>query len=169
MQLMKRNNKKGDKSEPAERALAKPGEWSQGLSRLREEVDQAIERAWRAFENGLLPAMPEIRPWPPMDVSEDEKTVTIRVDVPGMSASDIDVEVSGNQLTVKGKRGEEKTEKDGGVRRHERRTGEFLRSITLPAYADAEKVDARYDTGILTISVPKIVGKGPRRVAVKAE
>jgi HSP20 family protein len=165
MKLMKKHGNKSSKTEPSG-GLARRGEWP--LAHLREEVDRAFERVWHSIEEGRWPSMSDIAPWPAIDVSEDEKVLTLRVDVPGLEAKDIDVEVSGNRLTVEGFREEEATEKNGGVKRHERRTGRFQRSLTLPSYVDADKVDARYDKGILTVTLPKIPGKEPRRVHVKA-
>lgn len=106
--------------------------------------------------------------WPAVDVSEDDHSVTVRCDVPGLDAKDLDVQVSGNLLTVSGWRQDEWSGRKRGVRRQERVSGSFSRTITLPGYVDAGKVDARYDKGTLTVTVPKIPGKGPRRVAVTA-
>jgi HSP20 family protein len=91
------------------------------------------------------------------------------VDVPGINAKDIEVDVSGNLLTVRGSREEEKKSKTGGVWRHERHSGSFLRTVTLPTYVDSAKVEAKYDKGVLTITAPKIPGAGPKRVPVKTE
>lgn len=106
-------------------------------------------------------------PWPAVDVSEDDNAVTVHCDVPGLDAKDLDVRVSGNLLTVSGSRQDEWSDKKGGVRRRERVSGSFSRTITLPAYVDADRVEARYDKGTLTVTVPKIPGKGPRRIAVQ--
>lgn len=106
--------------------------------------------------------------WPAIDISEDENAMTVRCDVPGLDARDLDVQVSDNVLTVSGARGDEWDGNKHGVRRRERISGSFSRTVTLPSYVDGAKVEARYDKGTLTITVPKIPGKGPRRVEVKA-
>ena len=119
------------------------------------------------FGEDVFGDVPDLVPWPAMDVAEDDKGVTLRVDLPGMAAKEVDVEVSGNQLTVRGSREEESKEEKGGYRRHERRTGSFSRTVTLPPYVDTAKVDAKYDKGVLTVTAPKVPGAGPKRVTVK--
>jgi len=138
------------------------------ISRFRRELEDAFDRAfrgfdrdpWRAFEVGL--------PWPPTDVSETDKEISVRLDVPGLSAEDLDVELTGNALTVRGERSEESEKKgNGDVYRHERYSGSFSRTITIPAYADTAKAEAKYDKGVLTVTLPKLPGEGPKRVPVK--
>jgi len=147
-----------------------------GLERFRQEMDRALDRMWR----GGLPApfsfvpeeffAPQLKTWtfwPAIDVAEDDKGVTIRADIPGLEAKDVAVETSGNTLTIRGSREEAKQEKTASVFRQERRFGKFERTITLPAYIDADKVEAKYDKGTLTVTAPRAPGEGPKRVEVK--
>jgi HSP20 family protein len=132
-----------------------------------------VRDPWSAFERmgeqlNALSNLSNLSNWPAVDVSEDDNSVTVRCDVPGLDAKDLDVRVSGNLLTVSGSRRDEWSDKKHGLRRQERLSGSFSRTITLPSYVDAEKVEARYDKGTLTVSVPKVPGKGPRRVKVTA-
>ena len=143
------------------------GDGDRGLSRLHDELESTFERLWREFGRGEFPLMG--RPaaeWPAIDVAEDEKAVTVRADVPGMEAKDLDVEVSGNQLTIRGHREDEWSKTEGGIHRQERRSGSFSRTVSLPAYVDASKIEARYDKGTLTVVAPKTRGQGPKRVQV---
>jgi len=149
-----------DRVAPLDRDL-----WSDPWSLVREP--------WSAFERmgeqlNALSNLSDLPNWPAVDVSEDDHTVTVRCDVTGLDAGDLDVQVSGNLLTVSGSRQDEWSDKKHGLRRQERVSGTFSRTIPLPSYVDAEKVEARYDKGTLTVNVPKIAGKGPRRVTVKA-
>jgi HSP20 family protein len=161
MNIIKKKGKGNGQSAVA----AKPAETQ--ISRFRHELEDAFDRAfrgmerdpWRAFEVGL--------PWPPTDISETDKALTVRLDVPGLSAEDLEVQLSGNTLTVRGERSEEQKEEKGETYRHERYTGSFARTITIPSYADADKADATYDKGVLTITLPKIEGVETKRVAVK--
>jgi HSP20 family protein len=148
-----------------ERGLAKGDEGP--FSTLRRDIDDAFERVWRGLEGRLASVGERLTPWPAIDVAEDDNGVTLRMDVPGMEPRDVEVQVSGNQLTVRGRREEEHKEEKEGWLRHERHSGSFTRSVTLPAYIDAAKVDARYDKGVLTVTAPKIPGEGPKRVQVK--
>lgn len=106
-------------------------------------------------------------PWPAVDVTEDERTLTVRADLPGLEAKDVDIEVSGNLLTLRSSRAQEHKEGDGGRYRHERYAGAFARTISLPPYADAERAEARYDNGVLTVTVPRVPGAAPKRVPVQ--
>ena len=148
-----------------------------GLARRRDEFDKsfdhfdrATERMWRNPWEALagLNGVGDWPAWPAVDVAADDKAVTLRVDVPGLGPEDLDVQVSGNLLTIRGTLQEEWSDNRRGVRRQELRSGIFSRTVTLPDYADATNVEARYDKGILTLTVPKVPGKGPRRVAVTA-
>ena len=134
---------------------------------LQHEIQKAFQSAWDAFASQKLPSFGITPAWPAVDVTEDEKAVTIHADVPGIEAKDLNVEVSGNMLTVSGSREEEHKEEKAGYRRQERTSGSFSRTVTLPTYVDAGKVDAKYADGVLTVTVPKVPGQGPKRVAVK--
>ncbi|MES2788304.1 MAG: Hsp20/alpha crystallin family protein [Planctomycetota bacterium] len=94
---------------------------------------------------------------PSLDVAETEDCVDVTMDVPGMKAENIDIQVAGNHLTISGVRSEEKEEKGNGKSFHhvERHLGHFSRSITLPCDVNAAKVEATYDQGVLKIQLPK--------------
>ncbi len=92
---------------------------------------------------------------PSLDVAETEDAVEVHADLPGMKPEEIDVEVVGDVLRVKGHR-EEKTEtKEKEYHRVERRSGSFSRSIMLPCEVDAGSVEADYADGVLSIRLPK--------------
>ncbi len=103
---------------------------------------------------------------PPVDVYEDEHTVTLKIEVPGIDENDIDVRVENNVLTVHGERKFEKEEKEENFRRVERQYGSFTRTFTLPSTVDAENVSASYDKGILKIALPKKAEAKPKQIKV---
>src|SRR5215472_13054939 len=103
---------------------------------------------------------------PPVDVYEDEHSVTLKIEVPGIDEKDIDVRVENNMLTVHGERKFEKEEKEENFRRVERRYGSFTRSFTLPSTVDGERVSANYDKGILKITLPKKAEAKPKQIKV---
>lgn len=103
---------------------------------------------------------------PPVDVYEDEHSVTLKIEVPGIDEKDIDVRVENNVLTVHGERKFEKEEKEENFRRVERQYGSFTRTFTLPTTVDAEKVSANYDKGILKIALPKKAEAKPKQIKV---
>jgi len=145
--------------------------FDRGLDQLWRDVERdpwsLVRDPWSAFER-MGEQLDAMARWPAVDVSEDDNAVTVHCDVPGLDAKDLDVRVSGNLLTVSGSRQDEWSDKKRGVRRQERVSGSFSRTIPLPDYVDAGKLEARYDKGTLTVTVPKVPGRGPRRVPVTA-
>jgi HSP20 family protein len=103
---------------------------------------------------------------PAVDVYEDEHTVTLKIEVPGIEEKDIDVRLENNTLTVHGERKIEKEEKEQNYRRVERQYGSFTRTFTLPTTVDSEKVSASYDKGVLKISLPKKAEAKPKQIKV---
>jgi HSP20 family protein len=103
---------------------------------------------------------------PPVDVYEDEHSVNLNIEVPGVDEKDIDVRIENNVLTVHGERKFEKEEKQENFRRVERQYGSFTRTFTLPTTVDAEKVAASYDKGILKIALPKKAEAKPKQIKV---
>jgi HSP20 family protein len=103
---------------------------------------------------------------PPVDVYEDEHSVSLKIEVPGIDEKDIDVRIENNVLTVHGERKFEKEEKQENFRRVERQYGSFIRTFTLPTAVDAEKVSATYDKGILKIALPKKAEAKPKQIKV---
>src|SRR5580692_10560379 len=103
---------------------------------------------------------------PPVDIYEDEHTITLKLEVPGIDEKDIDVRIENNTLTVHGERKIEKEEKEENFRRVERQYGSFTRSFTVPTTVDAEKVSANYDKGILKITLAKKAEAKPKQIKV---
>jgi len=135
------------------------------IGRLRDEMENLLERfsgdGGELWPSGVLA--------PPMDFSESEFGLQVRMDLPGVDPKEIDIQVSGNQLTVSGERKEEQEEKGETYHRVERRTGRFSRSVTLPCPVDEDKIDASYRDGVLSISVPKREEAKGRRINVKTD
>jgi HSP20 family protein len=89
------------------------------------------------------------------------------MDLPGIDSKEIDVQVSGNQLTIAGERKEEKVTKNELAHRIERRVGCFSRSFTLPCAVQEDKIEANYQNGVLQITLPKTEEAKSRRIPVK--
>jgi HSP20 family protein len=103
---------------------------------------------------------------PPVDVYEDEHTVSLKIEVPGVDEKDIDVRVENNVLTVRGERKFEKEEKQENFHRIERQYGTFTRSFTLPTTVDTETVSADYKNGVLEIRLNKRAEAKPKQIKV---
>jgi HSP20 family protein len=103
---------------------------------------------------------------PPVDIYEDEHTITLKLEVPGIDEQDIDVRIEGNTLSVHGERKFEEEEKEENFRRVERQYGSFTRSFTLPSSVDPGQVNAHYDKGVLKITLAKKAEAKPKQIKV---
>jgi HSP20 family protein len=103
---------------------------------------------------------------PPVDIYEDEHSITLKLEVPGIDEKDIDVRIEGNTLTVHGQREIEKEEKEENFRRIERQYGSFTRSFTLPSSVDPGQVSAHYDKGVLKVNLAKKAEAKPKQIKV---
>src|ERR1700747_3628275 len=103
---------------------------------------------------------------PPVDIYEDEHTITLKMEVPGIDEKDIDVRIDNNTLTVHGERKIEKEEKEENFLRVERQYGSFTRSFTLPSSVDSGQVSADYNQGVLKINLAKKAEAKPKQIKV---
>lgn len=134
------------------------------LSRLRDEMD----RLWEDFLGERRIFAPSERKWhPSLDVVEIKDKLMVTAEIPGMDAKDIDISISDDVLTIKGKKKQEKEEKEGNCHLLERSYGAFNRSAKLPVAVDTEKVDATYKNGILRIVLSKKEEAKPKEIKVK--
>ncbi|HEX6878830.1 MAG TPA: Hsp20/alpha crystallin family protein [Terriglobales bacterium] len=103
---------------------------------------------------------------PPVDVYEDENSIQVSLEVPGIDEKDIDIRLENNTLTVRGERKFEKEEKEENFHRIERRYGTFTRSFTLPQTVNSEDVQADYEKGVLKIKLAKRAEAKPKQIRV---
>jgi len=135
------------------------------VSRLRREMD----RLWDDFFGpGRRALQPLVEEWvPAMDLSETADKVVVKAEVPGMEPKDIDISLSGDLLTIRGEKKSEREEKKENYHLVERSYGSFSRSVRLPAAVNADKIEARYEKGVLTITCPKKEKVKPKAIDVK--
>jgi HSP20 family protein len=140
---------------------------------LREfaSMQDRMNRMNRLFRESYSPESPEEALTttsfaPPVDIYEDEHTITLKMEVPGIDEKDIDVRLENNTLTVHGERKIEKEEKEENFRRIERQYGSFTRSFTLPSSVDPGQVIANYDKGVLKITLAKKADAKPKQIKV---
>jgi HSP20 family protein len=105
---------------------------------------------------------------PPLDVFETNDKFVVTVELPGIEPDSVDVSVEDSTLTVRGERSFYRDVDENSFHRVERRYGAFARTLTLPQAADAERIEASFDRGVLTIEVPKVEQAKPRKITVKA-
>jgi HSP20 family protein len=139
--------------------------WQQ-LGQLQSEMNQLFDR-WG--ENGGRFLGNLVGAFPPVNVWEDADAVHVEAELPGLNLNDLEIYVTaGNQLTIKGERKQQVPEQ--GIRhREERSSGAFSRVLTLPFPVDADKVNARFENGVLVVNLPKHEAAKPRKITVKAE
>jgi len=137
------------------------------VSRLRNEMDRLWDEYFGAGRRGLQPLE---EAWlPAVDVSESEDKITVKAEIPGLEAKDIDISMSGDTLTIKGEKKTETEEKEENYHVVERSYGSFRRVMKLPAMVDADKVEATYKNGVLTVVLPKKEEVKPKAIEIKAE
>lgn len=106
---------------------------------------------------------------PRVDVTENGKEVRITAELPGVEEKDVEVSLSGDAITIKGEKREEKEEKGEEQYRLERSYGAFRRSFPLPCEVDADKATASFKKGVLTVTLPKTAEAAKsKKIAVKA-
>lgn len=128
-----------------------------------QDLENMIERFWS--ENGDGNGTQLLAP--PLDMVESDDAISLRMDLPGIDAKDIDIQVSGNQITISGERKEENEEQSETYHRIERRTGRFARAVMLPCAVQEDKVEARYLDGVLRVTLPKTAEATSRHIVVK--
>jgi HSP20 family protein len=136
------------------------------VSSLHDEVERMFRQAFgpRAGEASAAGAFS-----PALDVEETEEAFTLHVELPGVVASDVDVSLEENVLTIAGERNFYDERTADGFRRIERHFGRFHRAVRLPDRVDPDAVRASYRDGLLTITVPKAEEAKPRRIEIQAD
>ena len=133
--------------------------WTE-LNRLSREMD-------RLFSRGTSGSVMGVGSYPALNVWEDDDNLFAEAELPGFCMDDLEIYVTGNQMTLKGKR--KPPEHEGGTwHRQERGYGKFSRMVELPGDIDAENVSAEFKNGVLHITLPKSEAVKPRRIEVKA-
>jgi HSP20 family protein len=134
------------------------------------DVDSLRREMMRLFYSGSGDAYGEATGsiFPPVNVTQDDENFYLRAEIPGIKPSELSISALKNRVSLSGTR-EIPREHDGvSYHRRERAEGAFSRTVTLPTDVDAERVDARYAAGVLTLTLPKAEEAKPRQIAVKA-
>jgi len=133
---------------------------------LRDALDRMFE------ESFFRPPVP-FAPWSEgalaVDMYETDDSVVVKTAIPGVKADDIEVSVTGDTLTIKAETKEEQEVKEENYLRRERRFGSYCRSVTLPGGLEADKAEANYENGVLTLTFPKAEEVKPKTIEVKSQ
>lgn len=143
----------------------KPEMWSSfdRLSSLRDLLDSAFELAGTGSVPGLAG-----RGWSPaLEVIEDEECITVRLEVAGMKKEDFDLSLQDDNLMISGERRQENAVGQGESFRSERFFGKFSRTVQLSSPVQSGAVEATYENGVLTVTLPKSEEAKPKRIEVQ--
>jgi HSP20 family protein len=132
---------------------------NQQISILKSDMDRLFDRWWSLLAGGSAG-----QSFPSIDAVEGKDALIIKAEVPGYHPDEIEITVSGDELTILGKRTMERISGDLGAGRSTVKS--FSRTLRLPCSVDSEKIAALYQEGVLTIKMPKKSSAGRRRIEI---
>ncbi len=165
------------KAASEEKAVAtkKSGEIVSRGEEFEHWLDRLMEDMWhRPFpslfgRDRWLPVRPLSIRMPSIDVYEEKDTVVVKAELPGMKKEDIEVNLAGDTLTIKGEKKQEEEVKEDHYYRRERSYGSFLRSVALPCEVKSGEIKASFKDGVLEVRLPKTEEAKKKEIAVKIE
>jgi HSP20 family protein len=125
---------------------------------------------WREFDrmSRLLSNAPgQATEYPAVNVWVNGEDAVITSEIPGVTTDDIDISVTGNAVTLRGKRTAEEEKDVESYHRHELWHGNFSKTVQLPFNVDSEKVHASYKNGILHVELPKLEAEKPKKIKIE--
>jgi HSP20 family protein len=135
-----------------------------------------FEDLWRSFDpfrnfQNRLPATFAARNLPAMNVSESESHYSVTLELPGLDAKDVTIDLLGNQLTISGERKWEEAKKEKEFHHVESQYGSFSRTLTLPSTLrlDRESIEATFQKGVLEIKIPKLEPTPAAKIPIRAK
>jgi HSP20 family protein len=140
---------------------------NRSLQNLQSEIDRLFDSFFPSSSQSSDDDTSQQATWAPRtDLVETEGGYRLRLDLPGVTKDDVNINFHNNTLSVSGKRSAAKEEESAEYVRVERTYGHFYRSFSLPRTIDAEGIEASFDNGVLTISVPKSEESKPRQIEI---
>lgn len=133
---------------------------------LQSEVNRLFEDIfpWRSDTEEPSEAMM----WSPaVDVAETDNAYHLRVDLPGVRREDVTINADENRLMISGKRHRQETKEGQDFLRVERSSGSFYRSLSLPAGINADKSNATFENGVLTVEIPKLKASKSKQIKIR--
>ena len=132
---------------------------------MQREIDRMFDR----FRGGMTENGEADMLFPAVDVVEKEGEFIVKAELPGIDRKDVKITVHNNVLTISGEKRHDEEKEGRSYHRTERSYGSFQRSFTLPSSVASERIDATYNDGVLTVSLPKIEEAKPREIEVKVK
>lgn len=140
------------------------------FSQLHQEMNRLFEDFFHGFD--LVSREGSIYNFSPrVNVKESDTKIHVSAELPGMDIDDIDISLSKDILSIRGEKKEEKESKEGNYYHMERSYGRFERHIALPGEVDADKIEANFKNGVLTVDLPKKgdTAKPAKKIAIKSD
>jgi HSP20 family protein len=131
------------------------------MTSLRDAMDRLFQESFVRPTGALLG-----RGSIPLDVSETDHDIEVTATMPGVDPNDVQVTVQGDTLVIRGETRREQEHRDRNYLTRERHVGTYYRSITLPAPVNADKADARFENGVLRLTLPKAEEAKPRQIKI---
>jgi HSP20 family protein len=135
-----------------------------GVTSLQDQINRLFSETFDRSEGGNL------TPWAPaVDIYETEHNLVVKADLPDIKPEELDIRVENNILTIRGERKFEKKVDENNYLRVERAYGSFSRSFSLANTVNTEAIQADYQNGVLTLSIPKREEAKPKQIKVRVE
>jgi HSP20 family protein len=116
---------------------------------------------------GLPPRQPARGVFPLLNLTEDKDNYYLRAELPGVKTDELNIEATGNNLSITGERKIAAEDQSARFHRRERDAGRFSRAVTLPGHIDHDKISASMANGMLTVTIPKAESAKPRQIQIK--
>lgn len=135
------------------------------LEEMRNEMSRVFGwPAGRGESDGLFESI-----WsPPVDIAQEGDHYIVKADLPGMKKDEIEITLNGDTLTISGEKKKENETKEDNYYRSERYYGRFSRSLALPSTVDANKIEASYKEGVLSVTIPKSEEARPKQIKIQS-
>jgi HSP20 family protein len=153
----------------------KPSEIATRGEEFEHWLERFMDDMWRRPFPSLfgrdrwLPIRPLSIRMPSLDVYEEKDAVVVKAELPGMKKEEVEVNLAGENLTIKGEKKEDKEVKEDDYYRRERSYGSFLRTVALPCEVKSEDIKASFKDGVLEIRLPKTEEAKKKSIAVKID
>ncbi|MBI5019808.1 MAG: Hsp20/alpha crystallin family protein [Ignavibacteriales bacterium] len=132
-----------------------------------ENMQREIDRVFNNFRSDILGVEGSKTLMPVVDIIERENEYNIKVELPGVEKKDVKITVQDDVLTIKGEKRQENERKGDNYHHVERSYGIFQRSFPLPTSVQGEKIDASFENGVLSLTIPKLEEAKPKEIEVK--
>jgi HSP20 family protein len=131
------------------------------MDRLQQDMN-------RLFGDMTVNRMRQAPTFPAINIWAAEESAKVTAELPGVGKDDLDINVTGDTLTLSGVRNQDDLPEGAHYHRQERRFGEFSRSVQLPYTVDINKVKAVFKNGVLSVELPRVEAEKPKKITVKA-